>query len=86
MAMAPITCEEAYKLLEKQIGDYFPPAAQLADWYASDDDSHLATVMPDGPLWRYVLLRRGKNGTYSRLAAGERDTRESALVAMTHQA
>jgi hypothetical protein len=82
MAMLRITCEEAHELLANQIGDYFPAEAQHADWYASDDDARLATVMPNGPLWRFVLLRRGKDGVYNRLAAGERTSRERAFDAL----
>jgi hypothetical protein len=81
--MSPITSDEAHELLEKQIGDYFPPAAQLADWYASDDNSRLATVMPHGSCWRYVLLGR-ESGAYERLAAGDHPTRESAFSALVN--
>jgi hypothetical protein len=83
--MARITCDEAHELLAGQIGDYFPAEAQHADWYASDDDAHLATVMPNGQLWRFVLLRRGENGVYNRLAAGERPSRERAFDALIRQ-
>jgi hypothetical protein len=45
----------------------------------------LATIMPSGPTWRFVLLRRGNDGAYDRLAAGERPSRKSAFHALIHQ-
>jgi hypothetical protein len=83
--MARITCDEARQLLHRQIGDYFPTEAQHADWYAADDGSRLATVMPSGASWRFVLLRRDTAGVYNRLAAGERSSREGALYSLMHE-
>jgi hypothetical protein len=85
MILIRISSDEAHELLERQIGDYFPTEAQQADWYASADGRRLATVMPSGFQWRFVLLRRGDDAEYRPIASGKRDSQVQALHALADE-
>jgi hypothetical protein len=85
MILDRISCDEAHELLERQIGDYFPTEAQQADWYASADGRRLATVMPSGSHWRFVLLRRDNNAEYRPIASGNRASQDEAFHALTYE-